>query len=119
MVSTKPSGWNPSAADRLPSWKIQTSAPKLATIESVFMTSALIGSTTDRRRANSTRKVVTTMNSAVRGKSAHTRDTTSSTSAAPPPTSTETPAGGASGPAGSRSSWTSARPSSRFGPYRV
>ena len=42
-------------ADRLPSWKIQTSAPKLATIDSVFMTSALAGSTTERSRTNSTR----------------------------------------------------------------
>jgi len=32
VVSTNPSGWNPSSAERLPSWKIQTSAPKLATI---------------------------------------------------------------------------------------
>ncbi len=62
VVSTNPSGWNPKAADRLPSWKIQTSAPKLATIESVFITRALIGRMTERSRTNSTRYVVTTMN---------------------------------------------------------
>ena len=55
VVSTNPSGWNPSGADRLPSWKIQTSAPKLATIDRVFMTSALAGSTTERSRTKSTR----------------------------------------------------------------
>ena len=55
MVSTNPSGWNPSSADRLPSWKIQTSAPNEATIDSVFITSALAGRTTDRRSTNSTR----------------------------------------------------------------
>jgi hypothetical protein len=54
VVSTKPSGWNPSNADRLPSWKIQTRAPKLAVIDSVFITSALAGSTTERRSANRT-----------------------------------------------------------------
>ena len=54
MVSTKPRGAKPSSADRLPSWKIHTSAPKLARIESVFMTSALIGSTTERSSRNST-----------------------------------------------------------------
>ena len=73
VVSTKPSGWKPRIADRLPSWKIQTSAPKLATIESVFITSALAGRITERSRTNSTRYVVTTMNRAVRGKSAATR----------------------------------------------
>ena len=55
VVSTNPSGWNPRSADRLPSWKIQTSAPKLAVIDSVFMTSALAGSTTERSSTNSTR----------------------------------------------------------------
>ena len=95
VVSTNPSGWKPSRADRLPSWKIQTRAPKLATMDSVFITSALIGRTTDRSRTNRTRNVVMTMNAAVRGKSAHTFDTTSSTSAAPPPTRIVTPAGGA------------------------
>ena len=55
MVSTKPSGANPNSAERLPSWKIQTSAPKLATIDSVFMTSALAGSTTERSSTNRTR----------------------------------------------------------------
>ena len=55
VVSTNPSGWNPSGPDRLPSWKIQTSAPKLAVSDSVFMTSALSGRTTERRSTNSTR----------------------------------------------------------------
>ena len=55
VVSTKPSGWKPRGADRLPSWKIQTSAPKLATIDSVFITSALAGSTTERSSTNRTR----------------------------------------------------------------
>ena len=55
VVSTNPSGWKPSGADRLPSWKIQTSAPNEATIDSVFMTSALSGRTTERSSTNSTR----------------------------------------------------------------
>ena len=55
VVSTYPSGWNPRIADRLPSWKIQTRAPKLATIDRLFITSALAGSTTERRRTNRTR----------------------------------------------------------------
>ena len=54
VVSTKPSGWNPSSEDRFPSWKIQTSAPKLATIDRLFMTSAFAGSTTDRSSRKST-----------------------------------------------------------------
>src|SRR4051812_23576158 len=119
VVSTNPSGWNPSGPDRLPSWKIQTSAPNDATIESVFITSALIGRTAERSSTNSTRYVVTTMNSAVRGKSAAIRLTTSVTSAAPPPTRTVVPGGGASDPAGARRSATSARPSDRFGPNGV
>src|SRR6185295_18567396 len=119
VVSTKPTGWNPSRDERLPSWKIQTRAPKLATMDRVFMISAFAGRTTDRRSRNSTRYVDTTMKTAVRGKSAATRETTSVTSAAPPPTRTLIPGGGASGPVGLRRSATSDRPSSRFGPNGV
>ncbi len=119
VVSTYPSGWNPRTDDRLPSWKIQTSAPKLATIDSVFMTSALAGRTTERSSTNSTRYVLTMMNRAVRGKSAATRSTTSVTSAAPPPTRIVVPGGGARPLDGSRIAATSALPSSRFGPYGV
>ena len=103
----------------MPSWKIQTSAPKLATIESVFMTRALSGRITERRSRNRTRYVVITMNRPVRGKSAPTRPTTSATSAAPPPTRTVMPGGGARAPLAARRSVTSERPSSRFGPYGV
>jgi hypothetical protein len=45
----------PEERERLPSWKIQTSAPKLAVIDSVFITSALAGRMTERRSTNSTR----------------------------------------------------------------
>src|SRR3972149_10313130 len=119
LVSTYPRGVKPSTADRLPSWKIHTSAPKEATIESVFMPSALAGRTTERRRSSSTTYVVTRMKIAVRGKSAAIRATTSSTSAAPPATRTENPPGGASGDAGARTSRTRARPCWAFGPYGV
>jgi hypothetical protein len=39
----------------LPSWKIQTRAPKLAVSDRVFMTSALAGRMTERRSTKSTR----------------------------------------------------------------
>ena len=54
MVSTNPSGRDPSSADRLPSWKIQTSAPNDATIESVFIASAFNGRISERSSSNST-----------------------------------------------------------------
>src|SRR3972149_4171298 len=85
VVSTKPSGPKARTRERLPSWKIQTSAPKLARMERLFMTSALSGRTTERSSTNSTRYVVTRMNSPVRGKSWPMRSTTSFPSAPPPP----------------------------------
>ena len=55
LLYADPSGSNPSGPDRLPSWKIHTSAPNEATIDSVFMASALSGRITERRSRNSTR----------------------------------------------------------------
>ncbi len=47
-----PSGSKFSRPDRLPSWKIQTSAPKLAVIESRVMITALTGMTTEPKSRN-------------------------------------------------------------------
>ena len=47
-----PSGSKLSSPDRLPSWKIQTIAPKDAVIESRVMITAFSGSTTDPNSRN-------------------------------------------------------------------
>jgi len=43
---------NPSTLEKLPSWKMKTSAPKDAVIESSVMITALIGMTIDPNRRN-------------------------------------------------------------------
>ncbi len=47
-----PSGSKLSRFERLPSWKIQTIAPKLAVIDSRVMMMALIGMASDPNRKN-------------------------------------------------------------------
>ena len=47
MATVNPGDVKPSKPERLPSWKIQTSAPKLAVNDSSVMTTALIGRTAD------------------------------------------------------------------------
>ena len=49
-----PMDWKPRMFERLPSWKIQTSAPKLALTESSVMTTALSGITIEPKRRNRT-----------------------------------------------------------------
>jgi hypothetical protein len=51
-ATVNPGDWNPRTPDRLPSWKIQTSAPKEAVIESSVMITALIGMTTEPNSRN-------------------------------------------------------------------
>ena len=54
IAMVKPGDSKPRMPDRLPSWKIQTRAPKLALIESSVMTTALSGMATDPNRRNRT-----------------------------------------------------------------
>src|SRR5438093_12704246 len=60
-------GVKPSCAAKWPSWKIQTSAPNDAEIESRFMTTALSGRITDPRRRKSTSIVAATMYASAAG----------------------------------------------------
>ena len=57
QASIAPNAVKPSTLDRFPSWKIHTSAPNTAPRDSVFMTRALIGMTTDPVIRNSRAKV--------------------------------------------------------------
>ena len=118
VVSTNPSGWKPSSRDRLPSWKTHTSAPNAAVIESVFMTIALSGQP-DRAQEHEQDEVGRDHDEQagpreVRRDPAHR---VADVGGAATDQDRARPAGGASGPVGSRRSCTSARASSRFGPY--
>ena len=55
-----PEGSNPSGPDRWPSWKIQTSAPKLALMLIRVISTALIGRKTDPKVRKSTMAVTST-----------------------------------------------------------
>ena len=57
-----PSGVKLSASAKWPSWKIQTSAPKLALIDRRVMITALIGMTTDPNSRNRTNPLATRVN---------------------------------------------------------
>jgi hypothetical protein len=46
-TSTAPKAWKPSRPDRWPSWKIHTSAPKVAPRDRMFMAMALSGTSTE------------------------------------------------------------------------
>ena len=61
QASIAPNAVKPSREARCPSWKIQTSAPKVAPSERVFMTSALTGMSTDPVIRNSRMKVARPM----------------------------------------------------------
>ncbi len=61
QASIAPNAVKPSSEARCPSWKIQTSAPKVAPSERVFMTRALRGMSTDPVIRNSSAKVARPM----------------------------------------------------------
>ena len=88
VASMNPVGVKFRNPDRWPSWKIQTSAPNEAPIDSTFMISALTGSTTEPKARNSSTNVVATTISAIHGSSAPRLSSRSVSTALCPPTST-------------------------------
>src|ERR1039457_6538983 len=73
--SMVPVGVKCSSPDRCPSWKIQTTTPKVADRDAAFITIALTGSTTDPKARNSSTNVASTTTSAIHGSAAPRRDT--------------------------------------------
>ena len=61
QASMAPKAVKPSSEARCPSWKIQTSAPKVAPSEMMFMTRALMGMSTNPVIKNSSAKVARAM----------------------------------------------------------
>ena len=60
-ATVNPGDWNASGPDRLPSWKIQTSAPKLAVADRSVIRTALSGRTADpksRKRISAVASIV-------------------------------------------------------------
>ena len=111
MASTNPVGVKSRKPDRLPSWKIQTSAPNEAPSDSTFITTALTGSTIEPKARNSSTNVVATTNRPIHGSSEPRLSSRSSSTAAWPPTSASPPSGAGT----ARTSPTSARASSPIG----
>ena len=57
----------PSETKRWPSWKIHTSAPKAALMDSAFMNTALNGKSRERRSTSTTMNVAPTTNTSAYG----------------------------------------------------
>ena len=91
------------SAPRLPSWKIQTIAPKAALSDSMLSTRALIGSTTLPVSRNSKTSMMAAINPRTRGSRERMASTLSRLVCARPPNSTGRPPG--AGTSCRRSSW--------------
>ncbi|WP_207232299.1 hypothetical protein [Micromonospora kangleipakensis] len=63
----KPIGVKPSRSDRCPSWKIQTTTPNEAPMESRFISTGLTGSNTEPKARKSSSRVAPALSSAIQG----------------------------------------------------